>query len=170
MQKQELLSILITFVVGFIAGAFLYLNVFPTMIQGDGIGSLEDQEAFEITSQAYGGCRGNCPAFQIAADATYRYQYTDTVGEEPILRSGTLPRSLQRDIRREITTRAIAIQTTQIPPQDCPSQTDGIDIRYDITIDGASYRLDSCRTAIDFDSDAWLVLNDLWGYFNEISQ
>lgn len=170
MQKQELLSILITFVVGFLAGAFLYLNVFPTMIQSDGIGSLADQEAFEITSQAYGGCRDTCPAFQIAADATYRYQYTATVGEDPVLRSGTLPRSLQRDIRREVTARAVAIQTTQIPPQDCPSQVDGIDVRYDITIDGATYRLDSCRTDVDFASDAWLVLNDIWTYFNDISE
>jgi hypothetical protein len=169
MKKQELLSMLITFVVGFLAGAFLYLNVFPTMIQSDSVGTLEEQAAFEIRSQAYGGCRSDCPAFRIAADGTYRYQYSEEVGAEPVLLSGTLPRPLQRDIRREITPQAIAIQTSEAVAVDCPSVRDGIDIRYDITIGGAIYRLDSCRTAVDFDSDAWLVLNDIWTYFNDLS-
>lgn len=170
MKKQELLSILITFAVGFVAGMFLYFTVFPTMLQPDDVLSLDEQQAFTISSQAYGGCRTNCPAFRISPDGTYRFQYVPEAGAEPLIRSGTLPRSLQRDISRNVTPAAIAIQTTPVQLDDCPSATGGIDIRYDITIDGTTYRLDSCQTAVDFDSRAWLTLNEVWDYFSSLTE
>lgn len=170
MQKQELLSILITFVVGFFAGGYLYVNHFLPMVQPEGVGTREEQGAFEITSQAYGSCGSDCPAFRVASDGSFRYQYSEAVGAEPTLESGRLPRSLRRELAREITTQAIAIQTTEVGSANCASNTNGIDIRYDIMIGGATYRLDSCRTAVDFDSDAWQTLNDVWAYFTELSQ
>ena len=170
MAKQELLSILITFVVGFFAGSYLYLNYFTPLVVPEGVGTREEQEAFEIVSQAYGGCRSGCPAFRVAADGTYRYQYTETLGADPVLRSGTLPRSIQSDIRRNIDVRDISTQTALSDTTDCASAVDGIDIRYDITIDGATYRLDSCQTTVDFGSDAWITLSDIWTYFNSLSE
>ncbi len=170
MAKQELLSILITFVVGFTAGGYLYLNYFVPLVQPDGIGSQADQDAFEITSQAYGGCRSDCPAFRVSSDGSFRYQFTVEAGAEPMLRSGTLPRSLRRALDREIVPSAISGQTMPAAGIDCPSARDGIDIRYDISIGGASYRLDSCQTTVDFTSDAWQALNEIWTYINDLSQ
>lgn len=169
MEKQELLSMLITFVVGFLAGMFLYINVFPTMLQQDDVGTLAEQGEFEIISQAYGGCRSDCPAFRVAADGTFRFQFTERAGEEPMIRSGTLPRRLQREISREVTVAAIALQTSEVPPQNCASASGGIDIRYDVTLGGATYRLDSCRTDVDFTSDAWVTLGAIWEYLNNLS-
>lgn len=170
MKKQELLSILITLVVGFFAGGFLYVNVFSGMIDTNGVESLAEQEAFSITSQAYGGCRDNCPAFRVNSDGSYRYQYVPEIGAQPLLRSGTLPRAIQRNLAREITTRSLAPQTARTNNNACASYSDGIDITYEVLIDGTTYVLDSCNTTVDQSSDAWEALSSVWTYFTEISQ
>jgi hypothetical protein len=170
MKKQELLSILITLVVGFFAGSFLYLNTFAGMVGSNDVDSLEEQESFSITSQAYGGCRENCPAFRVNSDGSFRYQYVPEVGAEPLVRSGELPRRLERELGREITTSALASQTAQINSTNCASFTDGIDITYEVVIDGTTYVLDSCRTDIDPTSEAWQALGNVWSYFTEISE
>ena len=170
MKKQELLSILITFVVGFFAGGFLYLNVFTQMVAQDTVQSVDEQSEFSITSQAYGGCRNDCPAFRVNADGTFRYQYSPSVGAEPVLRSGTLPRSIRRDLERDIRPSEISTQTERVSGQNCSSQADGIDIEYTITLNGAIYTLDSCRTAVDADSDSWQALSSVWTYFTELSR
>lgn len=170
MKKQELLSILITLMVGFFAGSFLYLNTFTGMINGDSVDSLEEVESFSITSQAYGGCRDNCPAFRINSDGSFRYQYVPSVGAEPLLRSGELPRRIERELSREITTRALAPQTAETNTSNCASYTDGIDIRYEVVIDGTTYVLDSCKTAVDTISGSWQALGNVWSYFTEISE
>ena len=170
MKKQELLSILITLGVGFIAGAFLYLNVFTEMIQPDGdLETIEELEEFSITSQAYGGCRTDCPAFRVNADGSYRYQYVPTVGAQPILRSGTLPLRLQSELKRELDSRSLVAQSQSANRTNCASATDGVDIEYRVELTGNLYVLDSCRTAIDGQSDMWRALSALWTYFTQVS-
>lgn len=171
MKKQELLSILITFIVAFFLGGYLYLNVFTAMIQPDGdIETVEELSAFSITSQAYGGCRSNCPAFRVNADGTYRYQYVPSAGADALLRSGTLPLNLQRQLERALDTRDLRSQAQSVSPNNCASQVDGIDISYDIEIEGELFRLDSCRSSVDTRSDAWLALSAVWSYFTEQTQ
>lgn len=169
MQKQELLSILITFVVGFFAGGFLYLNIFTQMVQPDNLETKEEIEQFEITSRVYGGCRSNCPAFQVSNDGTYRYQYTPAVGGEAVLRNGTLPLDLQRKLSKEIKENAISGQATPVQGINCASSNNGVDISYTVTLSGNTYVLDSCKTAVVGNSDAWLALSAVWTYFTEIS-
>lgn len=170
MKKQEILSILITLAVGFFAGGFLYLNVFTSMVQPDNLETLEEIENFSITSQAYGGCRSNCPAFRVNGDGSYRYQYVPSIGAEPVLRSGNLPRSIRKDLEKTVVSRALATQTTRVVRNDCVSAVDGIDIVYDVVIDGTTYQLDSCRTNINPNSPTWQALSSVWTYFTEISQ
>ncbi len=171
MQKQELLSIFITFIVGFFAGGYLYLNVFTQMIQPDSdIETIEELEEFSITSQAYGGCRSDCPAFRVEADGSYRYQYVPSVGEQPLLRSGTLPLGLQRQLDRALEQKELRTQAQSVTPANCNSMKDGIDIEYRVEITGELFVLDSCRTAIDSQSDSWEALSAIWTYFNEQTQ
>lgn len=165
-----MLSVLITFVVGFFAGGYLYLNQFTAMVQPDNLDTKEEIEQFEVTSRTYGGCRNNCPAFQISNDGTYRYQYSPTVGADPVIRSGTLPLDIQSKLKKSLKAKDLEGQTESISPEDCASFRDGIDIVYDVVLAGETYTLDSCRTAIDDRSDAWAALSAVWTYFNEISK
>lgn len=169
MKKQELVSILVTLVFGFFAGGYLYLNVFTAMIQPDSLETAEELDAFSITSQAYGGCRSNCPAFRLMADGSYRYQYVPSIGAAPVVRSGTLPLRLQRDLDRALEPRDLRAQAQSVVATNCASATDGIDIEYEVEIEGELFVLDSCRSAVDPRSDAWLALSAVWTYFSEVA-
>ena len=53
----------------------------------------------------------------------------------------------------------------EIEPAICNSYTDGIDVVYEITLDGKEYTLDSCGTAVEASSRLWEVLSSIWTYF-----
>ena len=166
--KQEIVSILITFTVGFVAGGYLYINHFTKMISPDDVQDIAQAEQFTVVSEAYGGCRDNCPAFQVRSDGSYRYRYTPSAGALPVIVDGTLPRDLQRDISRYVTPNELKAQSTIITPTNCESFRDGIDLSFDITYDGQMYTLDSCTTAIEFNSNTWLALANIWNHLQSV--
>lgn len=168
LPRQEILSILVTFVVGFLAGGYLYLNEFTKMVSPDVVADVQDVEQLNITSEAYGGCRDMCPAFQVKSDGSYRYRYTPAVGSDEVFRDGTLPLDIQRLVKRDLDAKSLAAQSENINATSCSSFTDGIDINYSIVLSGESYELDSCATAVDFESDTWLALAKIWNYFETV--
>lgn len=168
LAKQEIVSILVTFAVGFMAGGYLYLTQFSKLVSPDDVATIEEVQVFSIVSEAYGGCRQNCPSFQVKNDGTYRYSYVPALGADRTFLEGTLPRNLQRELGSAITSRALAPQTNLTNPDNCLSFTDGNDIRYTVTLEGRDYELDSCGTSVDFNSTAWITLAKLWNYFQTI--
>lgn len=168
MKKPEIVSIMITFTVGFFAGAYLYVAHFTQMSQPNDVETQEQLEEFTVTSQSYGGCRQSCPAWQVQHDGQYRYQYTPEFGGTPEIVSGTLPLQLQRQLERALTADSLSEQTTVVNSSSCRSFVDGIDIRYTVTLNGTEYRLDSCRTDVDDSSDAWRALSAVWDYLNTV--
>ncbi len=162
-KRQDILSILITFTVGLFAGGFLYLNGFVTLFTFD---LVKEEEAFldlVIVGEAYGGCRTMCPTFRMLSDGSYRYIYTSASGE--VARSGTFPFALQREIKQSLSPASLAAQAETREPSFCQSYTDGIDVQYEITLDGETYVLDSCGTAVDGEGPLWTALAKLWNHF-----
>ncbi len=158
-------SIIITFVVGFMAGGYLYLTNFAPLANELTAPDLEDISELSIVSEVYGGCRDACPSFQVVKDGSYRYLFTPAAGQEQIIREGTLPFQLRRELNVEITPAVLKVQSRPIQPSICNSYTDGIDIKYEITLDGVEYVIDSCGTAVDGESDLWQTLSDVWNYY-----
>ena len=164
MKKQDLLSILITFVAGMLGGVYLYLTGFAPLESKVSLPDAVALAQFTMVSDVYGGCRDTCPSFQLVNDGTYRYLYTPEAGAEKIVRQGTLPITLQRRLKDALSPETLEIQSRAIQPAICNSYTDGIDVLYDITLAGEQYVLDSCGTAVDTNSELWQVFRDIWDY------
>ena len=154
---------------GIIAGFYLYVVGFTPLFYSDVVSEESDLAAFTIVGEAYGGCRSSCPTFRVTNDGTYRYFFTPGVGQAQVLRDGRLPFALQRELRQAVTEERLIAQSSKIQPSTCSSYTDGIDVRYTVTLDGRSYLLDSCGTAVIPDQYPWAALAKIWNYFETTS-
>jgi hypothetical protein len=166
MNGKEIASIAVTALVGFLFGIYIYFFGFLEVVEPQRPVQATASE-FSIVSQVYGGCdmTSACPSFQILGDGSYRYLYTPAVGEEQVIRDGSIPRVLQRRIERTVSGTELEVQSKDIQPSFCNSYTDGIDITYRITINKEEYILDSCGTNIDPGSALWATLVSIWTYF-----
>ncbi|MEK7638694.1 MAG: hypothetical protein AAB388_00890 [Patescibacteria group bacterium] len=165
MKKSDLLSLLVTFVVGFLGGAYLYVTQFATLYNPDVVATAEEVDTFTIVGEAYGGCRNLCPSFKLEHNGEYRYLYTPGVGLDQVVREGILPLTLQSELKKNITRLELIAQSKKIQPAVCNSYTDGIDVRYTITQNGDEFILNSCGTATLADSPLWTSLAKIWNYF-----
>lgn len=168
MKKQDILSVLITFAVGLFVGGYLYLTDAAGKISELTIPDAKEVSEFTIVGDAYGGCRDRCPSFQVVSDGSYRYLYSPKTGDEQVLRQGVLPGQLQRQLRTVLTERSLKEQSRSIEPAVCNSYTDGIDVKYAITIDGKEYKIDSCGTTVDGNSQMWITLGSIWDYYQSL--
>ncbi len=170
MKKQDILSIIITFAFGLLGGMFLYMTGGAASLDNK-LAVPEEKELeekvseFAIVSDVYGGCREACPSFQILNDGSYRYYRTPAAGAEPVLRQGTLPLPLQRQLRKALVAETLERESLEIEPSVCNSFTDGIDVKYEITLDGEKYEINSCGTAVDDNGVLWTTLSAIWDYF-----
>ena len=165
MNGKEIISILLTLIVGFCFGIFLYFTGFIGIFEKPNVQTQTAANSFTIISEVYGSCLSSCPSFQIASDGSYRYLFTPAAGEEQIIRDGSLARSLRRDISQFVTAAALDAQSQKIQPSVCNSYTDGIDVKYRVTISSDLYVLDTCGTDIDINSNLWKTLVKIWSYF-----
>lgn len=168
MRRQDMISILITFAVGFFAGGYLYLVHFSKLLSPDNLDTADEISEFQIVSEAYGRCGSDCPSFQLSRDGSYRYQYAETAGAEKQFKTGTMPFNVTRDIKKALDVDELVAQSQPSTPTDCNSRNGGVDVRYTIAYDGAEYTLDSCGTAVDGSGALWESLSGTWNYFNTI--
>jgi hypothetical protein len=168
MERQDVISILITFAVGLLGGAYLYVGHFAKMYGPDAVSTQEAAKEFSITGEAYGSCNDVCPAFQLQKDGTYRYRYTPNLGEAATVREGTLPLDIQRNVKRALDVNVLADESQTVDAVVCNSTSDGIDIRYRIAYEGNEYEIDSCGTAVTEDGELWSSLNEIWGYLQTV--
>jgi hypothetical protein len=167
MKKQDILSILITFVAGFIAGIYLYVMGFTGIVNKIETSTLDRYEEFTVQGELYGGCRSRCDSFQILADGSYRYiSYTNDT-EASTLKQGNLPFRLRRELQDAVSVPQLIAQSRPDNKADCPSFTDGLDVRYEVTFRGTDYTLDSCTTQVTGESALWQALYASWGHMQE---
>lgn len=162
MKKNDLLSMLITFVIGLFAGSYLFTTGFANTVNKYTTPDAESVVSFTVVSYVYGNCGDACPSFQITENGAYRLLYTPVAGAEQVLRQGTLSFAVQRELKNALTPSALATQAVRRQPTLCNSFTDGIDIRYEIAVSGKLYELNSCGTAIDVDGRVWQALDSVW--------
>lgn len=163
-----MVSILITIVIGVVAGAYLYIAHFTKLYGHDEVATQEEQAEFSLLAEAYGSCGSSCPAFQLKHDGSYRYRfYTDTT-LPPTVKEGTLPLNEQRVVGRALDAEALAEQSQAVPIGTCNSATGGVDIKYTVVYKSQPYKIDSCGTAVDSEGDLWLAFNAVWQYLQTV--
>jgi hypothetical protein len=165
MKKQDLMSILITFLVGAFAGVYLYVTYFAQVLNNIYIPDIGKVSELSIVGEVYGGCGNTCPSFQVTNDGSYRYLYTPEGGQSQLLRQGVLPPKLYSQLRSGLVKRALVEQSKVKNPTNCSSYVDENDVKYEIIIDGEVYILDSCETEADLDSQLWITLYKVWEYY-----
>lgn len=165
MKKQDLLSILITFSMGFFVGGYLYVTQFAVILSKVEVPTESNFTEFSVVGEIYGGCKKSCPSFQILNNGSYRYMYSLTTGADPVLRQGNLPILLKRNLSKALLESELKAQSKKINPSSCNSYSDGFDARYTITVDNKEYKLDSCGTAVTGNGAIWTALNEIWSYF-----
>ncbi len=168
MQRQDVISILITFAVGFIAGGYLYVGHFTKIYGPDSVATQEATKEFSITGEAYGSCGTACPAFKLLKDGSYRYRYSPQLGAAAVVREGTLPLDIQRTVKRALDVEVLESESQTVDAVVCNSLNGGVDIRYRIFYEGIEYKIDSCGTAVTEDGELWSSLNEIWGYLQAI--
>jgi len=168
MKKQDKLTLLFTFVVGFCFGVFLFFTGFSPAFNSSTVPAVDDTVVLSIIGEAYGGCRTDCPSFIVNSDGTFRYLYTPQIGEMQIIRSGTLPFSLRTELGRYVTPASLMVQSEMLEPSFCNSYVDGIDVKYTITRSSVTYTLDTCGTMVETESALWQSLVKIWNHFETI--
>jgi hypothetical protein len=168
MKRQDLLNILFTFVVGLVVGVYMFFAGFAPTANSIGNAVEEIGETLIVTGEAYGGCDGpgTCPSFNIADGGEYRYAYTPLGASSQVLREGSLPLSIQQNLKRYATANALEQFSQSVDPVMCESYVDGIDVRYSIELADETYVLDSCGTNVNADTLLWETLAGLWYYFD----
>ncbi|MFT7644772.1 MAG: hypothetical protein ACI9BF_000429 [Candidatus Paceibacteria bacterium] len=165
MKKADLMSILITFLVGAFAGLYLYVTYFAQVLTNIYIPDIGKVSELSIVGEVYGGCRNTCPSFQVTNDGSYRYLYTPEVGQSQLFHQGVLPSKLYRQLLSELVKQTLVEQSKVKNPTNCNSYVDGNDVKYEIIIDREVYILDSCETEADLDSQLWITLHEVWEYY-----
>lgn len=169
MRRTDIFLVSGTAFVGLLFGMFLYFTNFDLFDSG-GSNTVASQDAYDslsVVGEVYGGCALTeaCPSFQLLADGSYRYRYTPGFGQDQILREGNLPRALMREIVAGAAIKRLEVQAKTIEPALCNSYTDGLDVRYTVTLNAQEYVLDSCGTAVNAEQDPWVTLAKIWNYF-----
>lgn len=168
MTKQQLFLLVSTFIVGMVAGFYVYVTSFAPQYSHNGV--KEEVGELYITAEAIGGCQmgGVCESFQLNSKKRLSYIRAHSFNEktpEPVVTSVSSATYLSLlEILRDTDFRYL------IQPNDqCRAASDGIDYIYNITLDGVSYELNSCGTNFN-QSSLYNVLLVLWPKEGEIVQ
>ena len=95
-KKDDVVSILITLVVGLFLGSYLYVGFFAPRFSVTETSSVQTLDSLTIESEAYGSCGSRCPSFQVIADGTYRFLYYPQGSDTSVIDDGILPLDTQR--------------------------------------------------------------------------
>jgi len=168
MTRQDGLSILITFVIGLVAGSYFYVTGFS--FKTFTVATQDTYEDFAIVGESYGNCGLNdgCMSFQLIADGTYRALPDSQDVEEGVVKEGDITGSLRKELQKNINISALEKQSKKVSATNCASGAQGIDYGFRITLDGKDYLLDTCKTSVDYDSKAWNSLAKLWNHFETL--
>lgn len=161
MKPDETILLFLTFVTGVFAGAAFYLMVYGP---ANNASPVAERPRFSIVGEMYGGCEFSqigCDSFRYTADGSYQYV---SKGERF---SGELPTQLQTKIDALMTSNQIAALAEPASGKQCASQIDGIDFRYDVSLETGRYRLDTCETLLERQSPQQQLFAEAWSYMRD---
>lgn len=165
MTPQDRVSLLITFVVGLLVGAYLYTTGFATTFKLPEANEAGVYTGFVLVGEAYGTCRAeqSCVTFQVVGDGVYRAIFdTDAEGNKNAVQEGRLPGNLRRPLERTLIVTELARMNQPLMVSECAYE--GTNYRFKVTLEQVEYNLDTCQSAIDYESSAWASLTAVYNY------
>jgi hypothetical protein len=168
LKKNDAIGMIITAVVGFASGVFLYVVHFQKLTEPDVVAEQEELLSFSVTGTVYGSCTDACPAFRLEKTGAYRYRFTAERAEGEVFRDGFVPLQIRRAVRSAVEDADLAALSQPVVAEGCPSASGGIDFRYQIAYDGREYTIDSCSTAVDMSDPLWNSLNTVWQHLQTV--
>ncbi len=167
-KRQDVITLLITFVFGICTGGYLYLTAFAPQLDKLTGNTEAIYEDFVVVGNQYGGFRGTAPSFQVLKDGSFRYVgFAETAGAG-VPKEGTVPNALWKEVKKTLDANTLYTESRKIEPATCVSYVDGIDYRYEITRDSVIYSLDTCGTNFSADAATAVALDKLWNYFETL--
>ncbi len=163
MHRSDIISIVVTFLVGMVVGVYLYLFGFAQ--QFDVLEEISDSggEELVINGEAYGGCArgGGCGTFQVAGDGAFTSFPPVAVGDERLRRTGRVDEVLWDELSLILTPLRLRELATEAPSGDCASFYDGIDYRFYIDRGDERFLIDTCTTLLRTDERVLDLLQQL---------
>ena len=166
MQLQEKILLVTTFLIGLVAGWYLYITAFAPHFN-EYVGQTEAvYEDLVVVGDQYGGRRsGMAPSFQVLKDGSFNYVTAGENGTGENHREGTVPRAIWGEVMAALTRAKVTALAQPVNDPMCVSQTDGTDYTYHITLKGTEFMLDTCTTSLGQDAATKASLDKLWKYF-----
>lgn len=169
LKKQDLVSLIITFAIGMVAGGYLYLTGFAPQFESLSGQTEAVYDDLIIVGEEYGGDRtGSAPSFQVLNDGTFRYLESASASEEIVSKEGVLPTTLLKAVKKRLLTSVLEKAQESTSAASCASYVDGLDYQYTITLQNVVYELDSCGTEFTTESTLGVSLEALWNYFRTL--
>lgn len=162
MKRQDIISIIVTFLVGVVVGSYLYLYGFAPQYNTL-IDSASNTGQLVIAGEAYGGCArgGICATFQVTNDGTFKAFPTQAREAERVVQTGKISTSLYQQFRASLTSGTLTRLAAPVTPKDCASHTDGIDYQLRIFFGDEQFTLDTCTTALADNLEQQILLDKL---------
>ncbi len=159
MLKHIYLVFLSTFIVGFLAGVFVFFESRNTAPVADT--PTVPERGFEVIGYTYGGCeRMGCASYRIQDDGSYSYIAMERIGE-----GGRFEDALSEKRVDELKALLKGSDLEKIEESlfmsTCPASYDGLAYRYEIREGDTRYSFDSCKQ----DLEQTLLFESLAQYF-----
>jgi len=120
-----------------------------------------------IEGGSYGNCESTdgCLSFQLLSDGSY---IVLPDAENSKSKDGFIPALLSRELQSALIQSELKAQSKKQTFASCVSDEDGVDYSFNITLEGEEYVIDTCKTAVKYNSPAWLALAKLWNHFQTL--
>ena len=153
---------------GVLIGVFLYVGFFkPTYAPERPPAEVAAARQFSVVGQAYGGMRGPefvRPSFRVLGDGSYTYQ-PGGVGDAALrTEEGYLPEEMIQTLQSLATADRVSELSRPGAAKDCRVHVDGYDYRYQFTLEGVSYSIDTCVNNVQYDDQLLITLDRVWSY------
>ena len=170
MNLEDWFLFVLTFISGVVVGGLIYVTAFKPLYAPEELSVAEDLAMeFSVVGQSYGGLRANAahPSFRTLEDGSFTFRTGVSDGQltEPL--PGVLPRSLTRRLVDAVEVAPLTAYSAPAQGKECRIAVDGIDYEYQIILDRVSYQIDTCTTAIPYDSELNEALEAIWQYFSD---
>ena len=141
-MKGLLIILIPTFFIGFLTGIFVYF-----ISGGNDVEEVpkDEPEGVEIVASTYGGCElFGCASYRIVEDGDYIYIKEDDSSEDKRFEDSLSEKQIKELVKLSEQTDLEEIEESYYAGE-CPAHVDGISYEFEITVDGESYKLDSCE-------------------------
>lgn len=150
-----------TFFIGMLCGMYLFVTAFaPVYESGIDTGENISKDTLVIAGEMYGGCSetNSCASFRLINGR--EYNYLSSAQAERL--NGNLSPKRRAEILGVLSADILSDASRRLQSDSCSVDYGGVDYAYTVWLDGETYDLDTCSTALAYDVVLQETLLDIW--------